>query len=72
VAAGYGALTAAVGDQGMPTVATITTLNRPERTVFPVMSLPASQQRLSLRSQNAFGVYGITLQPVCHPLAGNL
>jgi hypothetical protein len=72
VAGGYGAITAAVGDQGMATVAEITTLNRPERTVFPVMSLPAGKQRLSLRSQNAFGVYGITLQPVYHPLAGNL
>ncbi|HEY3376763.1 MAG TPA: hypothetical protein VGL77_04645, partial [Armatimonadota bacterium] len=55
----------------LPGVAQIVTPNRPIRSVFPTVSLPAGTVRLSLRAQGAFGVYGVTLQPVYRPLPAN-
>ncbi|HEY3415845.1 MAG TPA: hypothetical protein VGM23_03080, partial [Armatimonadota bacterium] len=62
------AMMVALGSTSMTTLAQVTTPGQPERTVFPVVSLPAGKTRLTVRGQGSFGIYGVTLQPVYRPV----
>lgn len=72
VAKTYGAITVSLNEQGLPLLAQTKVLNQPERSVFPAVSLSGGPARLSLRRQGEIGLYGVTLEPVYHPLAANL
>lgn len=68
VADNDGAAIVTLAGNGLGQLLETTTVNRPDRTVFPVVSLPAGPARLHIQRQGSFGIYGLTLQPVHTPV----
>jgi hypothetical protein len=72
VAPTHGAVVVSLGGKGMATLAVTERTNKPGRTVFPIVELSSGKVRLTLRRQDGFGLYGVTLQPVRRPMPSPL
>jgi len=68
VAPSFNSISATINGSQLPMVVQITEANRPMRSVLPLVVLPEGFAHIKLQGQGAFGLYGITLQPVYEPL----
>jgi len=72
VAGDFGAMMVSLGSKSMPVLAQTRAPGKPEKTVFPAVTLSPGKAVLSIKGQGSFGVYGVTLQPLHRSLPSPL